>query len=126
MRPGRWLRWLNVSHAVIGIVAYRREFLGMASDGVAGSVSYRGERAGALWFVGSALPGWMVGRLVDVAAQAGDREAVRLAGLLGLAGGVGRAVVMPTVGAWLQVVVCARLVLDARLIEARPGLSHSD
>lgn len=105
---------LNVCHAAIGVVVYRRELREIAADGIAGSVPSRGGRAGAMWFIGSALPGWLVGYLVDVAAEAGDRDAVRLAGALGLAGGFGRAIVTPNVAALLQIVVCARLLNDSR------------
>jgi hypothetical protein len=112
--PGRWLRLLNVSHAAIGVVVYRRELRAIAADGIAGSVPSRGERAAALWFIGSAVPGWLVGHLVDVAAQAGDQRAVRLAGALGLAGGVCRAILTPNAAALLQIAVCARLVNDSR------------
>lgn len=112
--PGRWLRILNLSHAAIGIVVYRREIREILADGILGSVPSRSERAAAVWFIGSAAPGWLVGHLVDVAAQAGDRQAVRVAGALGLAGGVGRAILTPNAGAALQIVVCARLLSDSR------------
>jgi hypothetical protein len=93
---------------------YRRELRDIASNGFVKTVPYRSERAAALWFIGAALPGWLVGRLADVAADAGDTEAVRLAGLMGLAGGVGGAVLMPTSPMWLQAIVCARMVHESR------------
>ena len=55
-------------------------------------------------------------RLVDLAADAGDRDAVRLVGILGLVAGVGGAVLMPPSTLWLQVVVYARLLRDSRLV----------
>ncbi len=107
---------LNVCHAAIGVVVYRRELRGIAADGIAGSVPSRGERAAAMWFIGSAAPGWLVGHLVDVAADAGDEKAVRLAGALGLAGGVGRAILTPNAAALLQIAVCARLLNNSRSV----------
>jgi uncharacterized protein DUF6463 len=117
--PGRWLRLLSVSHATVGAVVYRKELRDIASRGFVGAAPYRSKRAAALWFIGSAMPGWLVGRLVDVAADAGDEEAVRMVGVLGLAAGVGAAVVMPTSMSWLQVIVCARLIQDSRLLARR-------
>jgi uncharacterized protein DUF6463 len=117
--PGRWLRLLSVSHATVGAVVYRRELWDIASRGFVGAAPYRSKRAAALWFIGSAMPGWLVGRLVDVAADAGDEEAVRMVGVLGLAAGVGAAVVMPTSTSWLQMIVCARLIHDSRLLAQR-------
>jgi hypothetical protein len=108
--PGRLLRMLNVCHAAIGIVVYRRELGAIAADGIVGSVPSRGERAAAMWFIGSALPGWLVGHLVDVAADAGDEKAVRLAGALGVAGGTARAILAPNAAALLQIAVCVRLL----------------
>jgi hypothetical protein len=34
-----------------------------------GAVPYRSTHAAALWFIGTAMPGWLVGRLVDVATE---------------------------------------------------------
>ena len=112
--PGRWLRLLNVGHAAIGVVVYRRELREIAADGIVGSIPSRGERAAALWFIGSAVPGWLVGHLVDVAMEAGDQKAVRLAGALGLVCAVGRVILTPNAVALLQIAVCARLVNDSR------------
>ncbi len=112
--PGRPLRLLNVGHALIGVIVYRRELRSIAAEGIVGAVPSRGERAAALWFIGSAVPGWLVGHLVDVAAQAGERRAVRLAGALGLAGGVARAILTPNAAALAQIAVCARLLNSSR------------
>jgi hypothetical protein len=114
-RPGRWLQLFSLGHAALGVVVYRRELLDIASGGFIDTVPYRSRRAAALWFIGAALPGWLVGHLADVAADAGDMEAVRLAGLTGLAGGIGGALLMPTSPLWLQAVVCARMVHESRL-----------
>lgn len=114
--PGRWLRMLTVAHAGLGIAVYRHELKGIASDRVFGAVPYRSERAAALWFIGSAFPGWLVGHLVDVAAAAGDRRSVRLAGLLGLGAGLGGAAMMPRSPMWAQIVVCADIVRRSRHI----------
>jgi uncharacterized protein DUF6463 len=114
--PGRWLRRLTLAHAGIGVAVYRRELRGIAADGFLGTVPYRSERAAALWFIGTAFPGWMVGHLVDVAATAGDRRAVRLAGLLGLSAGLGGGILMPKSPLWVQAIVCARIVRDSRLV----------
>jgi hypothetical protein len=114
-QPGRWLRLFSLGHAALGVVVYHRELLDIASRGFVGTVPYRSRRAAALWFIGAALPGWLVGRLADVAADAGDMEAVRLAGLAGLAGGIGGALLMPASPLWLQAVVCARMVHESRL-----------
>jgi hypothetical protein len=110
------LRVLSLTHGVVGVFVYRREVREIASRGFVGAVPYRSERAAALWFLGAALPGWLLGRLVDVAADAGDRDAVRLVGLLGLAAGFGGAVLMPRSSLWLQPVVCARLIRHAGII----------
>jgi hypothetical protein len=112
--PGRWLRLLTIAHAGIGAVVYRRELRAIAADGVVGAVPYRSERAAALWFIGSAFPGWLVGHLVDVAAEAGDRQSVRMAGLLGLGAGLGGAVMMPRSPLWVQALVCADIVRESR------------
>jgi hypothetical protein len=114
--PGRWLRSLALAHAGIGIAVYRRDLRGIAADGFFGAVPYRSERAAALWFIGSAFPGWLVGHLVDVAATAGDRRSVQLAGLLGLSAGVGGGILMPKSALWMQAVVCARIVRDSRFV----------
>lgn len=114
--PGRWLRALTVAHAGLGLVVYRHELRGIASDRVIGAVPYRSERAAALWFIGSAFPGWLVGHLVDVAADAGDRRSVRLAGMLGLGAGLGGAAMMPKSPMWAQVLVCADIVRQAQRI----------
>lgn len=114
--PGRWLRALTLAHAGVGIVVYRRELRGIAADGFFGAVPYRSERAAALWFIGSAFPGWLVGHLVDIAATAGDRRSVRLAGLLGLSAGLGGGILMPRSPLWLQAIVCACIVRDSRLV----------
>lgn len=115
--PGRWLRMLTVAHAGLGIGIYRRELRDMAARGLFDSVPYRSEHAAALWFIGSAFPGWLVGHFVDVAARAGDRRSVRLAGLLGLGAGAGGAILMPRSLMWAQIVICARIVREARPIE---------
>jgi hypothetical protein len=114
--PGRWLRALTLAHAGIGIAVYRRELRGIAADGFFGAVPYRSGQAAALWFIGSAFPGWLVGHLVDVAATAGDRRSVRLAGLLGLGAGLGGGILMPKSPLWVQAIVCARIVRDSRLV----------
>lgn len=114
--PGRWLRALTLAHAGVGIAVYRRELRGIAADGFIGAVPYRSERAAALWFIGSALPGWLVGHLVDIAATAGDWRSVRLAGLLGLSAGLGGGILMPKSPLWVQAIVCARIVRDSRLV----------
>jgi hypothetical protein len=114
--PGRWLRTLTLAHAGLGAVVYRRELRGIAADGFFGAVPYRSERAAALWFIGSAFPGWLVGHFVDVAAAAGDRRSVRLAGLLGTGAGLGGAILMPTSRMWAQTVVCAHIVHRSRAI----------
>jgi len=114
--PGRWLRVLTLAHAGVGIAVYRRELRGIAADGFFGAVPYRSERAAALWFIGTAFPGWMVGRLIDIAAAAGDQRSVRLAGLLGLSAGLGGGILMPKSPLWIQAIVCARIVRDSRLV----------
>ena len=117
--PGRWLRALTISHAGLGVLVYRRELREIAADGFFDAVPYRSERAAALWFIGSAFPGWLVGHFVDVAAEAGDRRSIRLAGLLGLGAGMGGAVLMPRSLMWAQAIVCARIVRESRLITNR-------
>jgi hypothetical protein len=119
--PGRWLRALTLAHAGVGIAVYRRELRGIAADGFFGAVPYRSERAAALWFIGSAFPGWMVGHLVDIAATAGDQRSVRLAGLLGLSAGLGGGILMPKSLLWVQAIVCARIVRDSRLVAEPAG-----
>jgi hypothetical protein len=114
--PGRWLRALTLAHAGVGIAVYRRELRGIAADGFFGAVPYRSERAAALWFIGSAFPGWLVGHLVDIAATAGDRRSVRLAGLLGMGAGLGGGILMPKSPLWAQAIVYARIVRDSRLV----------
>jgi hypothetical protein len=61
-------------------VIYRRELRSVASRRFVATVAHRSEHAAAVWFIGAALPGWLVGRLVDVATQAGDADVLRLAG----------------------------------------------
>jgi Family of unknown function (DUF6463) len=112
--PGRWLRRFTVGHAALGILVYRRELREIGSRGVVGAVPYRSEHAAALWFIGSALPGWLVGRLADVAAEAGDSDAVRMAGALGLAGALGGAVLMPVSPFWIQAVGCGQMLRESR------------
>jgi len=121
---GRSLRLLSLAHGIVGAFVYRHELREIASRGFVGAAPYRSERAAALWFIGSALPGWLVGRLVDLAADAGDRDAIRLAGVLGLVAGVGGAVLMPPSTLWLQVVVYGRLLRDSRLVVEKrtPGI----
>jgi Family of unknown function (DUF6463) len=121
--PGRSLRALTIVHAALGAVIYRGELRDIAADGIVGAVPYRSERAAALWFIGSAFPGWLVGHLVDVAAAAGDRRSVRMAGMLGLGAGLGGAVMMPRSPMWIQVLVCAGIVRDSRRI-AKPHTSR--
>jgi hypothetical protein len=121
--PGRWLRRLSVAHAVLGVLIYRRELGDIGSRGFVGAVPYRSERAAALWFVGSALPGWLVGRLVDVAAEAGDADAVREAGVLGLAAGLGGAVLMPVSPFLIQVAVCSEIVRRSHQLGGPVGRS---
>lgn len=111
--PGKWLRVLTIVHAGLGVLVYRRELREIAADGFFGAVPYRSERAAALWFIGSAFPGWLVGHFVDLASAAGDRRSVRLAGLLGTGAGLGGAVLMPRSLMLVQAVVCARIVRNA-------------
>jgi hypothetical protein len=115
------LRALTLAHAGIGIAVYRRELRGIAADGFLGAVPYRSERAAALWFIGSAFPGWLVGHLVDVAATAGDRRSVQLAGLLGLIAGLGGGILMPKSPLWAQAIVCAHIVHDSRQVAEPAG-----
>ena len=53
---------------------------------------------------------------VGIAATAGDRRSVRLAGLLGLSAGLGGGILMPKSPLWMQAIVCARIVRDSRLV----------
>jgi hypothetical protein len=112
--PGRPLQLLTIAHAVLGVVVYRRELREIAADGFLGAVPYRSSRAAALWFIGSAFPGWLVGRLVDVGTEAGDHRTVQLAGALGAAAGLGGAILMPRSPMWVQAIVCARIVQGSR------------
>jgi hypothetical protein len=112
------LRRYSVGQVILGSLVYRRELGEIASRGVLGSVPYRSREAAAMWFIGAALPGWLLGYLTDVAAEAGDVEAVRLVGLMGIAGGIGGAALTPVSPMWLQVAICARIVADSRHIAA--------
>jgi hypothetical protein len=114
--PGKWLRTLTICHAGLGVLVYRHELREIARGGLVGTVPYRSRRAAALWFIGSAFPGWMVGHLVDVAAEAGDWRSVRMAGLLGTGAGAGGAILMPKSLMWVQVVLCAGIVRRSRLL----------
>jgi hypothetical protein len=116
--PGRWLRALALAHAALGTVVYRRELRAIAAEGVFDTVPYRSDRAAALWFVGSAFPGWLVGRFVDTSIAAGDYRSAQLAGVLGTLAGAGGAVLMPRSLSLLQVPICARIVLVARRLAA--------
>jgi hypothetical protein len=109
--PGRWLRLLCIGHAAFGAYVYRREAGSIASRGFVGAVRHRSPEAAAVWFVGAAFPGWTIGRLADVAAQAGDRRAVRLAGGLGMAAGIVGGLLMPSPTLWLQVPACVPMLL---------------
>ena len=113
---GAPLRRLSIAHALLGCLIYRRELHDIASRGFVGAVPYRSRRAAALWFVGSALPGWLVGRLVDATAEAGDAQALRLAGRMGLAAAAGGALLMPASTLWIQAVICTRIVRASRRI----------
>ena len=114
--PGRWLRGLSLAHAAVGIAVYRRELREIAADRMVGAVPYRSARAAALWFIGSAFPGWLVGHYVDLATEARDRRALRRVGLLGVAAGVGGALAMPRSPMWIQVLVCVGIVRRSRKI----------
>ena len=115
LTPGGWLRALTIAHAGLGVVIYRRELREIASERVLDTVPYRSERAAALWFIGSAFPGWLVGYFVDKAIDAGDYRSARLAGGLGLGAGLGGAALMPRSLMWAQAIVCARIVRHSRL-----------
>lgn len=121
--PGRWLRRLTVGHAALGLLVYRRELREIGARGVVGAVPYRSRHAAALWFVGAALPGWLVGRLVDVAAEAGDADAVGRAAMLGLAGGLGGAVLMPVSPLWIQALVCGQMLRESRRLGRADSLA---
>jgi hypothetical protein len=121
MSLGAALRRLTVAHAIVGLVVYRRELRGIVREGLVGTVPYRSERAAALWFIGSTLPGWLVGRLVDAAAAAGDRREVQLAGSVGLVAALVGAVAMPVSTFWLQAAVCVRMLRGASRLSDRHG-----
>ncbi len=77
------------------------------------TVRHRSPRAAALWFIGAAIPGWLVDRLADVAAAGEDRETVRRIGATGLCAAVAGAVLMPRSIFWLQALICARIIAVA-------------
>jgi hypothetical protein len=114
---GRWLRWLAVAHAAFGVAVYRRELGEIAADGMIGAVPHHSDRAAALWFIGSAFPGWLVGQYVDLAAATGDWRAVRRAGLLGTGAGLAGALAMPRSPMWIQVLICAQIVHGSKQID---------
>lgn len=116
--PGRWLRALTLAHAALGAAVYRHELRAIAAEGLFGTVPYRSDRAAALRFIGSAFPGWLVGRFVDTAIETGDYRSAQLAGVLGTLAGVGGAVLMPHSLSLLQVAICARIVLVSRGLAA--------
>jgi uncharacterized protein DUF6463 len=109
-QPGRWLRRLTAVHAAIGLLMYRREVREIVRRRFVSSVPYRSEHAAALWFIGSAIPGWTIAHLVDEAAEAGNQKAVKTAGVLGLTAAVGGAIMMPASTFWLQAIACARML----------------
>jgi hypothetical protein len=111
-RPGRWLQALCIAHGAIGAVVYRNEIREMATEGF-GSVPYRSERAAALWFVGSAFPGWLVGHFADRSLANGDDRSALLAGGMGTIAGAGSAYLMPRSLGAAQVVICANIIREA-------------
>ena len=103
--PGWWLQFLGAAHAAVGVVLYRQPLAEIAREGVVASVSDRGDRATAFWFMAAAPTLWLGGRLLRSAESNGDLAAQRAAGrVLAVTGAVGSAV-MPVSGFWGVVAV---------------------
>jgi hypothetical protein len=95
---GRWLQVVGIGHGVIGAVAYRDVFTGMAREGLVGSVPDRGDRAAAFWFMVASPALWMGGRLLRSAEERRDVPAQRAAGVVLAVVGVAGTVAMPKSG----------------------------
>ncbi|WP_432069734.1 DUF6463 family protein [Streptomyces sp. AA1529] len=89
---GRLLQAVAVGHGAIGAMVHREALAELARRGVVDSVSERGDRAAAFWFMAAAPALWVGGRLLRSAEEHGDVAAQRAAGaVLAGVGAVGTA-----------------------------------
>ena len=111
---GRLLQLVALAHTVVGAAFYRDELLAIGHDGVAGAVPYRGPNATAFWILVPSPLLWILGRLLNRAEEAGDKEALRSASRLGLASALLACLCLPISGFWAWVAISLRGLRDAR------------
>lgn len=116
---GRLLQVIALGHALVGALAYPRELREIGRRRLLGTVSFRGERSTAFWFISASPLLWMIGGLVHRVEQAGNAKALRSTSRTSLACGIVAAICMPVSGFWAWIAISLRGLRDAARLERR-------